>query len=123
MATRWHCPPDRAAGGPPKHGTRQADALDHGAHTMLAFRLRHGFEVPERLLDDLPDGPARIERGKRVLEYQLHLAAELPPLVARQAHHVGAADFDRAGGRTQEADEGARKTKRTVSGSITSLRS
>ena len=61
----------------------------------------------QRLADDAADAHARVQRGVRVLEDHLHLAAEEAQLVALDAAEVAAVEEHLAGGGPVELEDGA----------------
>ena len=61
----------------------------------------------ERLGDDRADAEARVERGVRVLEDDLHLAAHRLQLGALRVGDLLAVELDRARGRVEEPDHEA----------------
>src|SRR5262249_9841608 len=60
----------------------------------------------ERLADDLSDGEPRVERGIRVLEDDLHLAAHAPQLGVGEPAQVLALEANRAGRWSFEVEDG-----------------
>ncbi len=75
------------------------ELLDPGAHLLapgLAVQL-------DRFGDDLADGHARVERGRRVLEDQVEVLAQGAHGTAREVGDVGAVDANGAAGRFVEA--------------------
>src|SRR5262249_22829149 len=63
----------------------------------------------ERLAHDVADGHARVERCIRVLEDDLHLAANLAHLAPLQVGDVTAVEDDLPRGGLRELDQGARE--------------
>jgi hypothetical protein len=53
-------------------------ALHHLGHAPAALGSRPDSVDAQRLCDDRPNGPARVQRGIRILEDHLHLAAKRP---------------------------------------------
>ena len=69
----------------------QADRLEQLATRSVAARLRDfaSLWMMQRLADDRADRHARIERGERILEDDLHVAAQRAQRIARSsARHV-----------------------------------
>ena len=79
---------------PFEYGGRQAHALEHVMHALAAFLGRQRLEVEQRLLNDVEDTLARIQRAERVLVDQLDLAPQLAQGLAAQAREFGAGDAD-----------------------------
>ena len=71
----------------------------------------HDLVEPVRGPDDRPDGLARVQRGERVLEDHLHLAAEVPEVAALRLRDVLPLELDRPLGRLVQAhhDAGERR--------------
>ncbi len=85
----------------------KADAREQRRHLLLAL-LGVGDAVDQqRLAHDVARRHARVERGERVLEDDLHLPPVGPQLGLRQADDLLALDLDRARGRLDEAQHGA----------------
>ena len=61
----------------------------------------------QRLLDRAADGEPRVERGVRVLEDHLHLAAQRPQLLAAQADELAALVLHRPGARLDQLQHAA----------------
>jgi hypothetical protein len=68
---------------------------------MVAFHLQR----TQRFGDDRADAHARIERCLRILEYDLHFAAESPHLAPVGRVEKRAAEADRAGVRPFDAEQ------------------
>src|SRR4029077_6563025 len=62
-------------------------------------------EVVKRLLQDAPDGHARVERRERVLEDYLHLPPDATQLPAAEAGDVLAVEDDLAGGHRKQGGD------------------
>src|SRR6478609_5336803 len=59
----------------------------------------------ERVRDDLPHAPARVQRRVRILEDHLQLAPVRPQLAMRERRDVGAAEPQRPARRLEQPDE------------------
>ena len=70
----------------------------------------------ERLADDIAGGHARIERGERVLEDDLHRAPVRPQLGLAEIGDVLAVDPDAAAGRLDQAQDAARHRRFAAAG-------
>src|SRR5262249_25128770 len=112
-----------------RQGARDADALalpaaelvriaievlraetDLGQELRRALALRGTARQPvdlEPLGDDRPDAQARVQRAVRILEDDLHLAAQPAQLRARQTGKLATVEPDFARGRRQEAEQKA----------------
>ena len=77
----------------------EADRLEQLGDALLALGLGADVVDLERLADDVADAHARVERGVRVLEDDLHVAAQRVHLAARRLHDVDALEGDVAAGR------------------------
>ena len=90
----------------------EADGLEQVDHALLALAAVAGQAVDgERLADDAADGVARVERGERVLEDDLHVAPHVAQLLARRVGDVASLEPDlaRAGlDQPQDAAPGGR---------------
>ncbi len=73
---------------------RQTNQLEEVGHLGLVVTL-HLLD-PKRFGDRRPDGQTRIERRLRILEHDLHLAAQRPHLTPIERGDVGALELDRA---------------------------
>jgi hypothetical protein len=62
----------------------QADQLEQLAHTGAPFVAGAEFVNDERLLDDVADPHARVERRVGILEDDLHVAARAAHALARR---------------------------------------
>jgi hypothetical protein len=81
------------------------------------FCLAAGKPVhAERLADDVARGHARIERGERVLEHDLHRAAHRAHVGLAQRRDIGAVELDAAGGRLDQPQHGARHRRLAAAG-------
>src|SRR5262249_38870696 len=87
--------------------TRQPDAIEQFCHALGPLAPTGDAVGRERLADDLADGHARVERGERVLEDDLHLPAIWPERGAGEARDVAALDHDAPLGRLDQAQDGA----------------
>ncbi len=72
---------------------------------FLFLALSHAVHF-ERLADNLADIHARVERSKRILENDLHLAAHQAQLLALQLHQISSVEHDFARGRPIELENG-----------------
>ena len=84
-----------------------------------AFLLRATGCKPvhaERFADDIARGHARIERGERVLEHDLHRAPMRPHLGLAQTGDVGAVELDGARGRLHQPQHAARDRRFAAAG-------
>ncbi len=85
----------------------ETDRLEQLEDPPLLLVLGADAVDAQRLADDVPDAHARVERGIRVLEDDLHVAAQALHLGARGAHDVDALEGDLAGGRLDQAQHAA----------------
>ena len=74
----------------------QADSVDQLLDARLPCRLLEVAEMPERRLENLADGLARIQRGDRVLENRLKPASERTDPVLGQVRLVAAKELRNA---------------------------
>src|SRR5258708_13665279 len=81
-------------------------AREHGADTV-AVLARRKARIDERLDQHAADGETRIERAKRILEYELRHPPKGLELLAAERRQVEAADHDAARGRRFELQEQA----------------
>src|SRR5262245_21645095 len=70
----------------------------------------------ERLADDVARGHARIERGERVLEHDLHRASDRPQFGLAETGDVLPVDADRAAGRFDQSQHAARHRRLAAAG-------
>src|SRR5579884_2172200 len=84
----------------------QADALEQLLHAPLAVLLR--VVDRERLRDDLPHALPRVERRVRILEDDLHLAADRPQRALAEMGDVAPVEPHDARGRLEQPDDEAR---------------
>src|SRR4030095_2763238 len=75
---------------------REPDFREKGMRTLYAFGLASDTVHAHRLDQRLADPPARIERGVRILEDDLQLAAQLPQMRPARRDHVLALEDDLA---------------------------
>ena len=101
--------------GPPCAVSGQPDQLEHLVHP-----LPPGIPVPgpvgdQRLLDEVPHPPLRVQRAERVLEDHLQVPPGLEQPGAAQRDQVGAAEDDRARGGPRRLHDraGQRRLART----------
>ena len=80
----------------------QADLIEQAGDEPLLFLATRDVVHLQRLADDVAGRHARIERGKRVLKDDLHLAAIGPHVVLAEPGHVMPVKPDRAGGRLDQ---------------------
>src|SRR5581483_10463350 len=80
----------------------EADRLEQVADAALAVAARPLAVDEHRLLDDLPDRHARVERRVRILEDDLHLLAQLAQVVPARRRQLVAHEADGAAGRLQQ---------------------
>ena len=86
----------------------QPDLDEQARHAILPLACRGGELVDrQRFTEDRADGHARIERGERVLEHDLHLAPQGAQVVAAEAQHVLPVKDDLARGRLDQAQDAA----------------
>ncbi len=86
---------------------RQPHLAQQVVHPALHLGAGRQLMGAHRLGDGEADGQSWVERGKRVLEDELHLAPEPGLAARRQARHVLAAEPDRAFAGLLEADDAA----------------
>src|SRR5204862_7400360 len=70
----------------------------------------------ERLTDDVTGGHARVERSKRVLEYDLHRAPVRPHLGLAEAGNISAVELDGAAGWLHQPQHAARHRRLAAAG-------
>src|SRR5665647_2111321 len=85
----------------------EPDGLEQLEDALLALGLGTDLVDLERLADDVAHAHARIQRGVRVLEDDLHVAAQPLHLRPRGSHDVDTLEGDRAGRRRDEPQHGA----------------
>ena len=85
----------------------QADAAEDVGDARAAFLRVADAVHAQRLADDVAGGHARIERGERVLEDDLHLPPVGAQLRLAEMRDVGAVDRDAAGGRLDQPQDRA----------------
>src|SRR5581483_4783031 len=83
----------------------EADRLEQVADAALAVAARPLAVDEHRLLDDLPDRHARVERRVRILEDDLHLLAQLAQVVPARRRQLVAHEADGAAGRLQQLQD------------------
>jgi len=97
MEMRWRCPPESSC------GCRSA-CSGRRPTWARACRVPLGDAVQAQGFgDDLPDGHARVERGRGVLEDEVEVLAQGPQGAPGKAGHVRAVDVDGAAGRVVES--------------------
>ena len=75
----------------------QPDLDEQARHAVVALAGRSGELVDdEGFAEDRADGHARVERGERVLEHDLHVAPHRAQIVAAEAQHVLPVEHDLA---------------------------
>src|SRR5665647_2994970 len=85
----------------------EPDGLEQLEDALLALGLGTDLVDIERLADDIAHAHARVQGGVRVLEDDLHVAAQPLHLRPRGGHDVDALEGDRAGRRRDEPQHGA----------------
>src|SRR5579872_4325513 len=70
----------------------------------------------EWLADDVARGHARVERGERVLEYDLHRAPVRPELGLAEMGDVASVEADATAARLDQAEHAARDRRFTATG-------
>ena len=80
----------------------EPDHLEELGDALLALGRRHHVVQHQRLGENLADGHARVERRERVLEDQLHLAAQGAEGGLAQGGDIVAVEDDAAGGRLDQ---------------------
>ena len=83
----------------------QADQVEQVVDPLAARRAAAGVIGDQRLRDDAPHVPLRVQRAERVLEHELHVPPRVEQLAAAQGGQVGAAEHDGPGlgpGRLQD---------------------
>ena len=73
----------------------QPDRVEQLRHARFQLRAAGDAVEPDRLADDLATGHARVERGVRILEDDVHATAEGPQLAPREVRDVLAVEPDR----------------------------
>src|SRR5882757_11226357 len=76
----------------------QADLREQFGDPFLLLAAGREPMDAERFADDIAGGHARIERGERILEYDLHRAPMRPHLGLAEAGDIGAVQLDGAAG-------------------------
>ena len=94
----------------------QADALEQCGDALLHLAAARGAVHAHRLGDDVAGRHARIERGERVLEDDLHLPAVGPQLGLAQMRDVAAVDPDAAAGRLDQPQDRAADRRLAAAG-------
>src|SRR5215470_4213486 len=89
----------------------QADDLEHAARLVAALAARADAVEAQRLRQVGADAHARIERGERVLKYDLHLAPEGAELLPAAAQEVAAVQPHAASGRLDQPQDEARRRR------------
>ena len=77
----------------------ETDLAQQPRHPFASFRLRSNLVNHQRLSNDVADFHARVQRRLRVLENDLHLAAQFAQLALAHPGHVAIVEGDFAGGR------------------------
>src|SRR5450756_999492 len=85
----------------------EPDGLEQLEDALLALGLGADIVDLERLADDVAHAHARVQRGVRVLEDDLHVAAQPLHPGPRGGHDVDALEGDRAGRRRDEPQHSA----------------
>ena len=106
MPMRWRCPPENSWGVAVEDVAREPDAVEQRAALLVDLVARHAADL-QRRGEDLADALAGVQRGLRVLEDHLHLAADRLHLPATGLGDVLAMEADRARGRRQQPHEHA----------------
>jgi hypothetical protein len=83
----------------------EADRPQQLVDAPLALRARVMAVDPQRLGDDVAHGHARVERGVRVLEDDLHLPPDLTHLAAAEPRDVAPVEDDLPGGRLDQLQD------------------
>ena len=104
---RWRWPPENWC-GKLSICARLSPTRSNSAATRSRRSARAADAVHlERLADDVAGALPRVERGERVLEDDLQLPAVGPELLLAEARDVVAVELDGAGGRLDQAHDGA----------------
>ena len=82
---------------------------------LLVAACRQAVDA-ERLADDVAGGHARIERGERVLEHDLHRAPVRTQLGLAELGDVAAIELDAAAGRLDQPQHAARHRRLAAAG-------
>ncbi len=94
----------------------EPDRLQQLLHALVAVAAIDEVMDLHRLGDDRADRHARVERGVRVLEDHLHVAAHLAHVARVQLRQVLALELHLAGGRLVELQDGAARRALAAAG-------
>ncbi len=94
----------------------QADLLEQLGDPLLLPRAARQPMHGQGLADDIARCHARVERGERVLEHDLHRAAIRPQRGLAQRRDILAIESDRAAGRLDQSQHGARYRRLAAAG-------
>ena len=83
----------------------EADDVEQLANAGGACATRTGAVHDQRLRDDVADGHPRVERRVRILEDDLHVAAQFPDLASRQFRQLLAHEPHRAARRLDQLED------------------
>ena len=95
---------------------READDAQQLVNARTPLLAAAAIVDHERLADDVADGHARVERCVRVLEDDLHLAANVAQLPPRQVRDVTTVELDLARRRISQPDQRAREGRLATPG-------
>src|SRR3989442_8652387 len=105
MFTRWRCPPRELVRIGVEELGAEADAGQHLRHPLAPLGRPQGAVAAQRLLHDAADAEPRVQRGGRVLEDHLEIAALAAQRLVAERGEVHVAEAHAAGGGFDEAED------------------
>ncbi len=116
MPMRWRWPPENWCGKPSICALRKPDAVEQLGDGALELAAARGPVHAQRLRHDVAGRHARIERGERILEDDLHLRPQRAQLRLGEMGDVASAERMRAGGRLDQPQDRASDRRLAAAG-------